>query len=135
MVWPIGISLMVLIGKKNICSFQIGSSKQSTVVIWDRHICINSNPQQHDKGHKGSFLGWNSASPCLSLPLLRFFVSCFFPLSYSLYAINVPYDYLEVNDSLHSTLSLFPPNWLSRCLCWLPKRYVGKFSGLRGLCL
>lgn len=45
------VLLMVLVEK---IKYSIGSLKQSTIVPRDRQICINSDPQQHDKGPKCS---------------------------------------------------------------------------------
>lgn len=43
------VLLMVLVEK---IKYSIGSLKQSTIVPRDRQICINSDPQQHDRGPK-----------------------------------------------------------------------------------
>lgn len=77
------VLLIVLIQK---IKYSIGSLKQSTIVPRDRQICINSDPQQHDRGPKASSLSLslscrlNLTSPCLWLwtRILSFSIFPFF---------------------------------------------------------
>lgn len=91
------VLLMVLVEK---IKYSIGSLKQSTIVPRDRQICINSDPQQHDKGPKCSFSlslslwGWNEtqllhayAYPLPSTLGFFFFSHLTFPFIYLVFAI------------------------------------------------
>lgn len=95
----------------------MASLKQSTTVPRDRQICINSDPQQHDKGTQRFFLEMelnfsmliSSSAQVLFLFyfLYNFFFFFFLAPFYSLYAINILYDYLQLDDSpQHLSLSL-----------------------------